>query len=250
MTSVAQAFDAAAHQYDEHAAQQREALEAAVRMAQPYLVSAISVLDAGCGTGYLTRHAATQGLCWEISGIDISEKMCAMSGATQADMRALPHEDAAFDMWFSSLALQWVDTPPAAFSEAARVLKKGGHLVLTCYVQGTLGELAQAFTSLDNAPHILAFHQQDALLAAIRSAGLHVVEAHRSQQQRHYQNLRALLRSIKGVGASAALPRQPQGLMTPRRYAQLERTYEQQNRTPDGLKASWHLLTVIARKES
>ncbi len=248
MNKVAQAFSAAAAHYDAHAQQQRTVLEAAVQQAMPYVGVRAAILDAGCGTGYLQQYCDKRALAWDIDGIDIAPAMCAQSGAVVGDMCALPFAEDAYDVWFSSLALQWVDAPAEAFCEAARVVKAGGYMVFTCYVEGTLQELQTAFRNVDESRHVLAFHRSADLLAQVRKAGFDIVETQCRMQPVYYPTVAALLANIKGVGASAGLRRTKRSLMTPRQYAVFEAAYEQSYLDGRGVRASWNTLSCIARK--
>ncbi|GAB2867539.1 class I SAM-dependent methyltransferase [Nocardioides pacificus] len=95
------------------------------------------VLDAGCGTGRMSRYVAARGCRPE--GVDLSPGMVAMARRgqpgvpfTAASVAALPYPDDQFAgvlLWYSI-----IHTPPAGlsriFAEAARVLRPGGHLLV------------------------------------------------------------------------------------------------------------------------
>ena len=75
------------------------------------------VLDAGCGTGYLTDYLPQQQ--WNIVQLDIAYAMCQQAFARNntvlnADLVSLPFPDSYFDGTISSLALQWVNDNEAA----------------------------------------------------------------------------------------------------------------------------------------
>lgn len=95
------------------------------------------VLDAGCGTGRISRYVAERGCRTE--GVDLSPGMVALARREQpgqpfavASLTALPYPDDRFAgvlLWYSI-----IHTPPAGqariFAEAARVLRPGGHLLV------------------------------------------------------------------------------------------------------------------------
>lgn len=96
------------------------------------------VLDVACGKGettrYLTRHYAAD----QISAINISEKQLArgrenVPGASfmLMDATALEFPDASFDAVICVEAAFHFNTREKFFAEAFRVLKPGGHLVLS-----------------------------------------------------------------------------------------------------------------------
>lgn len=100
------------------------------------------VLDAGCGTGRMTRLLADRGLA--VSGIDLSPGMLAMARRDYPDLELregslldLPFEDDAYDgvlLWYSLIHLT-ADELPVALREVVRVVRPGGY-VLTAFQVG------------------------------------------------------------------------------------------------------------------
>ncbi|PCJ21636.1 MAG: 23S rRNA (guanine(745)-N(1))-methyltransferase [Gammaproteobacteria bacterium] len=101
-----------------------------------------SVLDVGCGEGYYLQQlrGASEGL--QLTGIDLSKpavrlaakrKLGAQLSVINAD--ALPFFDQCFDSVLSVFA-------PLNVSEVARVLKKGGHLIMVGPGESHLSEMA------------------------------------------------------------------------------------------------------------
>jgi SAM-dependent methyltransferase len=111
-----------------------------------------SVLDMGCGRGAVLTAAASRLTTGRATGIDIWSRKD-QSGNTAAvtrrnaflervadrvqivtgDMRALPYQDAVFDLVVSSLAIHNIRTNAdrrRAVAEAFRVLKPGGRVVI------------------------------------------------------------------------------------------------------------------------
>ncbi|MCK5397447.1 MAG: methyltransferase domain-containing protein [Thermoplasmata archaeon] len=93
------------------------------------------VLDAGCGTGRysLEIHERTGA---NVTGIDFSRGMLSKASQKntgiwlQGDASSLPFESENFDTVIIMLVLQHVDDEPKVISEAWRVLKPGGQLVI------------------------------------------------------------------------------------------------------------------------
>jgi len=93
------------------------------------------VLDAGCGTGrYSLEIEKRTGA--KVTGLDFSRGMLSKASQKdkgiwlQGDASALPFENSAFDTVIIMLVLQHVDDEPRVISEAQRVLKPGGRLVI------------------------------------------------------------------------------------------------------------------------
>ncbi|MCB0908339.1 MAG: class I SAM-dependent methyltransferase [Nocardioidaceae bacterium] len=92
-------------------------------------------LDAACGTGAVAQQLITRG--HDVIGIDISEGMLALARAavpearfTLGDLVALPLPDHDVDHMVCSLALTHLPDLAPFFAEAARVMRRGGHLLL------------------------------------------------------------------------------------------------------------------------
>jgi SAM-dependent methyltransferase len=98
--------------------------------------SAARVLDVGCGTGVLTRVIARHPKVAAIVGVDPASGLLAtarelaadLSNITfgEADGRALPFEDATFDVVVFDSTLSHVAESERAVAEAFRVLRPGG----------------------------------------------------------------------------------------------------------------------------
>jgi ubiquinone/menaquinone biosynthesis C-methylase UbiE len=99
------------------------------------------VLDAGCGPGHHAAWLVKQGA--EVVGVDISSKMLELARQRlgnkvklhQADVSApMPFlKDGSFDVVLAALFLDYIYDWSASFSEFYRVLKPGGHFVLSLH---------------------------------------------------------------------------------------------------------------------
>ncbi len=93
------------------------------------------VLDAGCGTGRYSIEIS-QRIGANVTGIDFSRGMLGQACRKlkgiwlQSDITNLPFGDSIFDTVIVMLVLQHVDDEPLALSEAWRVLRPGGSLVI------------------------------------------------------------------------------------------------------------------------
>ena len=96
------------------------------------------VLDIGSGPGFLAAEMAAEvGPEGRVVGLDPSESMLAMGarrGApveyVEGDAIALPFADGTFDAAIATQVYEYVADMPAALSEARRVLKPGGRLLI------------------------------------------------------------------------------------------------------------------------
>lgn len=100
-----------------------------------------SVLDIGCGPGFLAAEmAGTVGPPGAVHGVDISNDMLAMArdhcaalstvSFQQADATDLPFADGAFDAAVSTQVCAYVTDIEAALAELHRVLRPGGRALI------------------------------------------------------------------------------------------------------------------------
>jgi len=109
-------------------------------------VSRLTVLDAGCGPGFMLRHLLDSG-AEETVGVDVSPAMIGLAGKRTnnraelhiADMaKPMPFlKTAHFDLVTSSLAIDYVKDWRTPLSEFRRVIKSTGRLVFS--VQHPMG---------------------------------------------------------------------------------------------------------------
>jgi SAM-dependent methyltransferase len=102
----------------------------------------LSVLDVGCGNGYVLSRYAGNGA--EVSGVDMSEtavdltrKRFALEGLDGSfevvDGMQLPYSDDSFDIVCSMGVLHHSPTPEPMVNEIFRVLKPGGRVIVMLY---------------------------------------------------------------------------------------------------------------------
>jgi SAM-dependent methyltransferase len=160
------------------------ALEQPAMWALVDLLTPGHTLDAACGTGRHIRHLTTLG--HEVLGVDLTPEMLERAAihAPQArflegDLCALPAADADFDLVVCGLALSHLDDLCRGVQELARVLKPGGHLVVSVLhpILAHLGWQAP-FTDADGRRSFIRehAHKHADYLSAFRAAHLEILD--------------------------------------------------------------------------
>jgi ubiquinone/menaquinone biosynthesis C-methylase UbiE len=114
------------------------------------------LLEAGCGPASMFGHFLARGFD-EVHGIDVSPEMirqgesrlahhplaerCALR---VADIEHLPYADGTFDVVVAMGVLEYLSDYAAALAEIRRVLRRGGHVILTVPNRTSAYHLARA----------------------------------------------------------------------------------------------------------
>ena len=221
---IAERFSAAAHSYQDHNQLQR--LSAASLLSEFTAKGHLLDIGAGPGTDFAAYHCAHQSEhhsdhesahqsgCQSEHGstlnpsttvfaVDIALGMLHKLKQSYpdyhgvcADAECLPFVDGCIDVIYSNLALQWCANFPAAVAEMARVLKPDGECHLSLVAQGSLNQLAELGLRVND------FSTLEALKAAFKLDTWQFLEVQLIPMTVHFDTLKALLYSIKGVGAS------------------------------------------------
>lgn len=253
---VGAAFDRAAGGYNAMAQFQHavvERLMALLRQRQEAdgSFAPARILDGGCGTGYgasLLQQAWPEAL---VVGCDLAP---AMAGQTQArgvavvcgDLECLPFADGAFDLIWSSLALQWCQ-PAQVYAELRRVLSPGGVLVFTTLGPGTLHELETAFAGIDAHSRVLPFLPPEQVATALAQAGFEHIAVQTEDWVTRHPDFKTLLDSIRGIGANQIGGNQRPGMMGKTAWQTAQSRYEALRDAQGQLPATYSVVLNWAR---
>ncbi len=248
---VRESFDRAAITYDAAAIVQRRVCDRLLEELDPAMPPPAGLLDAGCGTGYGARLLRARWPKVHITGVDFAPTMLSLAqretdACFAADIEELPFIEENFDLWWSSLTIQWCDND-TVFSEAARVLRPDGRLALSTLGPDTFHELRAAFSGVDHHRHTLPFSEPGAVSASLAHAGFRDVILLREKHTVHYPNLKTLLRAVKAIGAHNVGEGARSGMMGRHAWQKLEAAYEQ-HREAAGLPASYDVILGYAKK--
>lgn len=182
---IAERFDAVMNRYD---------LERRLSVLIDGLLGDIDLtgklaLDGGAGTGHAAARLALRGarvVACDIGAtlLRITRNRCPSCHAVNGDLLRLPFAENAFDIVFSTEAIEHTAQPLAAASELYRVLKPGGRLVLSTpnlawlwavRLSNRLG--LRPYDGLENfvAPRALRTHFEQAGGRIIKHTGVHLL---------------------------------------------------------------------------
>ena len=242
--AIARAFGRAAAHYDSHAELQRLSGDALLALAPSQ--SGNAVLDAGCGTGWYSRVWQQRGK--QVTALDLSPQMLQQARQNKAahhylagDIDALPLSDACVDVVWSNLVVQWSDNLRAALHQFTRVLRPQGCLLFSTLSAGSLHEVHQAWSALDNHSHANRFLPEEEIATAC--AAYHL-QCHSQVITLHFPDAISAMRSLKGIGATHLHSGRESRLLTRQRLAQLERCWP---RDAQGFRLSYHLMYGVTQ---
>ena len=249
---VRESFDRAALSYDSAAIVQRRICD---RLLEEFKHSPGAIpkriIDAGCGTGYGSRLLRNRWPEVNISGVDFAPSMLTLAredtdACFAADIEELPFERECFDLWWSSLSIQWCDEN-VVFSEAHRVLNAQGYLAVSTLGTETFRELREAFAGVDQHRHTLTFSTPEEIHAALEQSGFTEITLLRETHAVYYPDLKTLLRAVKAIGAQTVGEGGRSGMMGRSAWKKVEAAYEA-HRDSAGLPASYDVILAYAKK--
>jgi len=244
--AVAAAFGRAAANYDRFADLQRISGERLI--AHLPALKGRRVLDAGCGTGWFSRHWMQQGC--EVTALDLSPLMLAHAQRhrtahhfVEGDIEHIPLSESRFDLVWSNLAVQWCTRLADGLAELYRVTRPGGVVGFSTLAAGSLHELHTAWQSVDARAHANQFLAAEAIAAACPTPHHHL---HQETVTLHFPDALSAMRSLKGIGATHLHDGRDGGLLTRQRLARLEAAWP---RDAHGLTLSYHLIFGVLHRD-
>jgi malonyl-CoA O-methyltransferase len=237
-------FDRAAATYDGASVLQREVAKRLLDRLDLIKRQPTRILDAGSGTGLVTRALERRYPAAGILQLDQSLRMLRASRAAGSfwrqltriarapapvricgDMESLPLHSASVDLVCSNLALEWCERPQQAVREFHRVLSRGGLLMFTTLGPDTLKELRAVMAAESGHPgvhHFTDMHDIGDLLVSNGFADPVVDMEHLTLT---YADLSALFADLRASGCQYALTSAHRGLRGSDWPARLERRY-------------------------
>lgn len=247
------AFGRAATAYDANAVLQTEVRHEMMRRLDLVKLQPACVLDAGCGTGHAS--IALKDKFKEASVISLDFALPMLAQAKQhadkipilkrlqtlfssrkqhlvcADIEQLPLKDASVDLVWSNLAIQWCNDLDQVFSHFYRVLQAEGLLMFSTFGPDTLRELRAS--TPENNTSVSRFIDMHDLGDALVRAGFNAPVLDVERYTLTYDDVNAVMRDLKSIGASNATQGRARGLQG-RGFLQSLATQYEQFRQADG----------------
>jgi len=233
---VRNSFDRASGAYEAAAVLQARVGDELLHRLDFFKLAPSTVLDLGAGTGRMTGELKRRYRRANVVALDLAPGMLREArkhmglfrrfGRVCADARRLPFANASIDVIASNLMLQWCDELDVAFSEVRRVLKPDGLFAFTTFGPDTLKELRSAWSAVDDYSHVNTFIDMHDIGDALVRAGLTEPVLDVERITLTYNDVLALMRDLKTIGAHNVTAGRPRGLTSRSALRKLEQAYE------------------------
>jgi len=209
--ALARNFSSAAVSYEQWAVPQRLIAGEMARLL-PAKGRINSILDVGCGTGYLTGLLHERYPEAGILGIDVAPEMVKTCRRHWPDARRLSFRIAdaerfsyghGFDLVASSFCFQWFCARERSIRRLAGMINSGGIFACAIPVAGSLVELCETYRSVlcEKMPG-LEYVPSEIYLDILTGAGLRLITLREETVQSFYKSGLHALHTFKKIGAT------------------------------------------------
>lgn len=214
-----------------------------------------TLLDLGCGTGFLTGELLALSNHKTTIALDIALPMLQTTQGKLADKRniiyvcadaeQLPLAGQSIDGVFSNLALQWCRDLEAVFTGIKRALKPEGQLVFSTFGPQTLYELKSAWATVDSYNHVNAFYSETQLKKLLQQAEFKNSQIKSKLYTSHYDSVWTLMQELKHLGAHHVIAGRNKKITTKTAMQQMIAAYEK-HRIKNQIPATFEVIIVTA----
>lgn len=229
--------------YDSHAIVQREMAEKLT----DYVFASCgehykSVLEIGCGTGFLTRHIVTDFKIKKLLINDISpevigyvEKIAPYCNYLIGDMENITF-DSKFDIITSNAAFQWAEDLETMINRFYNILKPDGVLAFTTFGERNFEQMTKI------ANRKLMYKSLDELSTMFNGFEVKILKEEINPME--FQTPIDVLRHIKNIGANAIASE----FWTKGGLKDFEGKYKDSFTTDNGVSLTYHPVYVVLKK--
>jgi len=252
---IKQSFAAASVTYDSVAGLQRTVGKGLLRSIDATKLTG-TLLDLGCGTGFLTGELLAYSNHETTIALDIALSMLQTTQGKLADKRniiyvcadaeQLPLAEQGIDSVVSNLAMQWCRNLDAVFTDIKRALKPDGQLIFSTFGPHTLHELKSAWATVDNYSHVNEFYSEAQLKQSLQQAGFKNIQINSKLYTSRYDSVWTLMQELKHLGAHHVIAGRNKKITTKTAMRQMITAYEK-HRVRDRIPATFEVIIVIAK---
>ena len=168
------------------------------------------ILEAGCGTGLLTRRLRMLYPSASIVSTDLSVGMIAFCRSHFTEEEAIhfachdfdqPYRESGFDLAVSALSLQWSSDLHGAFANLAQALKSDGEVLISIPLSSSLPQMREMFRSRAIPYQVLKLPEKEAVGAAFLLF-FQSIETEVRTYRETYPSFHALLKAMRMNGTS------------------------------------------------
>ncbi|MBN3033740.1 MAG: malonyl-ACP O-methyltransferase BioC [Candidatus Saganbacteria bacterium] len=233
-------FSASAAGYDQHAQMQKTMADRLFEILLNYELQLNTVLDIGCGTGYLTRKLAERFPHARIEGIDIAPGMIAIAEKIKLDNLVFMVGDGEnltgqdYDLVVANAALQWMSLE-RTFDRVACLLRPDGHFLFTTFGPRTLIELKESGFNVNEFPRTNEIEQ-------LLKAEFDTVFLATEVEPQHFPSVKDLVYYLIRLGAQTS---SQEKLFRPEAFRHYKERYSDGR---GGVSASFELIYGVFRR--
>lgn len=228
---VVQSFDGCVDAYEEYSTIQKTVAEALADELPDY--DTPSVLEIGCGTGFLTQRLLKRYPDGHFHITDIAPRMLDVAradiAADNCDVEWFvmdgenPEVGHRYDLIVSSMTFQWFEDLPHSLTRLQSLLNPDGCMLYAMPGPETFKEWRAALEEHALSPGVLNFEKPDSIFREERN----VID---------YQNAQKFLKHIRKTGAH--VPRQGYERLSGAQLAQACQAFDEQSQG----RVTWHIL--------
>ncbi len=255
-----QSFDKAASQYHQAAKLQQDTAEQLVNRLDYIQITPKSILDIGCGTGFVSQRLKKKFPKARIVSLDLSlamlqqlknnsDRWFSKSKPVCADAEYLPFIANSFDLVISNLTFQWCQNTQQLFAGIQYCLKDNGLLLFSSFGTDTLIELRQSWQGVDNKVHINHFEDMHNIGDILINMGYHLPVMDAERITEYFPDVFCLMRSLKIIGAHNVNVGRNKSLSGKQGFDSMKQNYEKL-RDQKGLPLTWEIIYGIGWKKA
>jgi malonyl-CoA O-methyltransferase len=253
-TWIRRSFAAASMTYDSVAALQRTVGKELLHSIEAARLNG-TLLDLGCGTGFLTGELLAHASHEILLALDIAWPMLQAARIKLAgqpviylcaDAERMPLANQSIDHICSNLALQWCRNLDAVFNDMKRMLKPDGQLAFSTFGPQTLHELKTAWATVDDYNHVNEFHSPIQLKQFLQRAEFQDIRFESKLYTSRYDSVWTLMQALKHLGAHHVITGRNKRITTKTAMQQMIEAYELL-KIKDQIPATFEVIIVTAK---